>query len=249
MCKKQLPPKPHLQQGADWQSDEAGVGHHGPDIFLDRHQAVQHLFGLALAGDIVLDAALHDRGAELFPAIPDLSQGVPMHAANVLVELVICLLPDQVGDVRHAQKLPARLRVNPQVHAEQSAHGELAACFQQGATQYCPFRRFVGFDMRIGLCKHDDARHAFFHCQEAFVAFDDCRYREVGRQHGCGMLDAELTELYFDFAGLPDFVKHLSVELGDGGFIGVCNSFPLFVLQTIHESRLISDAETLGVCS
>ena len=58
-------------------------------------------------------------------------------------------------------------------------------------------------------------------------------------------LYAELTEFYFDFTGLPDFVKHLSVELGDCGFIGICNAFPLTGLQAIDESGLVGDAKRL----
>jgi len=135
--------------------------------------------------------------------------------------------------------------MDPQVDTEQARHTNLAASFFQCFTLSCLFRGLARVDMTTGLVDDHYAGGSLLDHQELPIIFNDSGHCQVSRQHGelIFCLDAELTEFDFDFACLPNFVKHLSVELGDSGFVGVCNTFPAFVLQTINKRRFISDAK------
>jgi hypothetical protein len=70
--------------------------------------------------------------------------------------------------------------------------------------------------MSTGLRNDDDAGRALLDHQEATVLLNNNRNCQISLKHGDGgVLNTELTEFYFDFTGLPDLVKHLSVELGN----------------------------------
>ena len=61
--------------------------------------------------------------------------------------------------------------------------------------------------------QHAPIRGVFFDEQEVTFMLDDSRNRQVSNVHQ--VLESELAEFDFDFAGEPDLVKHRAVEFGD----------------------------------
>lgn len=225
--------------------DQAGVGHDSRDVALDWCQPGKQRFGLAPPGKVVLDAANNDWRAQITTTMIQVGNTEPMDSTDTVVESASVIYIDEVGRIDDTQKLLPRLRVNPEIYAEQAGHGNITSRFFHGFPGHCLFARFTAFEMPTGQVDYHETGRALFNNEEFLIVLDDDRNCQISWQHGWGekISDAELTKLDFDFARLPDLVKHLAVEFGDCGFVGVCNSFPAFVLQTVDEGGFVGDTE------
>ena len=86
---------------------------------------------------------------------------------------------DKGRGINKAEELLARLRMNPEVHADQLAARHVAARFFPDLADDGFLGRFAGLDMAARLVDHDVAHRVLLDQQVTSIVFDDGRNRQV----------------------------------------------------------------------
>ena len=98
---------------------------------LDGQGTRQNGFRLAFPGDVIVDAT-HDSWRTLFAYVMfNVRSVIPVHRVNTVVQFLFYVFLQQICDVNDAQELFSRLRMYPQVDAEQAVDCNFAAGFFQ----------------------------------------------------------------------------------------------------------------------
>jgi hypothetical protein len=100
---------PECQPG----SHQAGVSHHGSDVFLHGGDSGKQGRRLTLASHEIFDALQDYRRATFALAAFDIGKGVPVYGMNTIVELAFLVFSNEVRGISDPQELLARLRMYP----------------------------------------------------------------------------------------------------------------------------------------
>ena len=164
-------------------SDESGVGQHRRDMLLQRCHLLQDVAILARAGEVVVDATKDYGRTNLAAAAPQISGCVPVHCFDTVVEGSASMLLEQIGDEHDFEKLLPRLRVDPEVNAQQFACRDIASRLFKRFPLGSGLWRLAMLDVTPRLRDHQAERTAFFDDEKLSLALDEGAYCQICWQH------------------------------------------------------------------
>jgi hypothetical protein len=156
---------------SQWANDR--VARTWRDEFPDQIQRV------TLAGEIVLDAAQHHRGAKT-GAGANLVVSQPHSALDAAIEPAMRIVRGHVASEGEAHVSALFFRDFPEIHADKVVGLEAPCSFFERLADHRRDELFPAFDMSGRLIEDEPLPDALFHQQKAAVAFHDGGDCEIG---------------------------------------------------------------------